>query len=82
MSKNILVISGSPKKDGNTALLIEWFAQGARAAGAGVEIIRAADLKHKVWAVTPAGFVKKKLRIAVLLRMKSAIVWHVLPRRM
>ena len=48
MAKHILVISGSPKKDGNTALLVEWFAQGARSVGSSVEIIRAADLKHKV----------------------------------
>ena len=47
MPKNILVISGSPKKDGNTALLVEWFAQGARSVGSNVEIVRAADLKHK-----------------------------------
>src|SRR5208283_2858565 len=60
MAKNILVISGSPKKDGNTALLIEWFAQGARAAGAGVEIIRAADLKHKVVGCNSCRICQKK----------------------
>lgn len=47
MAKNILVISGSPIKDGNTALLIEWFAQGARSVGSSVEIIRAVDLEYK-----------------------------------
>jgi len=48
MLKHILVISGSPKKDGNTSLLIEWLAQGARSAGSTVDIVRAADLKHEV----------------------------------
>jgi len=48
MAKNILVISGSPKKDGNTSLLIEWLSQGVRSVGSSVEVIRAADLKHKV----------------------------------
>lgn len=48
MAKNILVISGSPKKEGNTALLVGWFCEGARSAGGNVEIVRAADLKHKV----------------------------------
>ena len=48
MPKNILVISGSPKKNGNTALLIKWFAQGARSVGSRVEVIRAVDLKQKV----------------------------------
>lgn len=48
MSKHILVISGSPKKNGNTALLIKWLAQGIQSVQSSVEIIRAADLKHKV----------------------------------
>lgn len=47
MSKKILVISGSPVKNGNTATLINWVAAGARAKGAQVEIIRAAFLKYK-----------------------------------
>ena len=48
MAKNILVISGSPKKDGNTAWLVEWLSAGARSVGSNVEVIRAAGLKHKV----------------------------------
>jgi multimeric flavodoxin WrbA len=48
MPKNILIISGSPKKDGNTALLIEWFVQGIRSVGSNVQLIRAADLKYEV----------------------------------
>jgi multimeric flavodoxin WrbA len=48
MAKNILVISGSPKKEGNTSLLIEWLAEGARSVGAVVDVVRAADLKHEV----------------------------------
>ena len=47
MSKNFLIINGSPKKDGNTAALSEWFAEGAKSAGAAVEIVRAAFLKLK-----------------------------------
>jgi multimeric flavodoxin WrbA len=45
MSKTILMISGSPKKDGNTHALMTWFQEGARAGGATVEVVRAADLK-------------------------------------
>ena len=52
MAKNIIVISGSPKKNGNTALLIKWFTEGARSVGSNVEIIRAADLKYKVIGCT------------------------------
>ena len=44
MSKNILILSGSPRKDGNTDLLAEAFAQGARSAGKDVTIFRTADM--------------------------------------
>ncbi len=47
MSKKILLLCTSPKKDGNTALLAEWFSQGARAKGADVEIVRTSLLKYK-----------------------------------
>jgi len=48
MNNSILVITGSPKKDGNTAALVEWFAGAARSSGAVVEIINAATLDVKV----------------------------------
>ncbi len=48
MSKSILVIIGSPKKEGNTAALVEWFAGAARAGGAEVEVINATKLETKV----------------------------------
>jgi multimeric flavodoxin WrbA len=47
MSKKVLIISGSPKKNGNTDMLINWFKQGAEAKGADVNIIRASFLKTK-----------------------------------
>ena len=47
MAKNILIISGSPKKDGNTAALVEWFTEGALSTGSRVDEVRAADLKPK-----------------------------------
>ncbi len=47
MSKKILIINGSPVKNGNTATLVDWFAEGARAKGADVEIVNAAFLKYK-----------------------------------
>ena len=45
--KKILILSGSPKKDGNTAALVEWFAEGARSAGADVEVVNTASLNYK-----------------------------------
>lgn len=47
MAKKILVLSGSPKINGNTATLVAWFALGARGKGARVEVIRTAFLKYK-----------------------------------
>lgn len=47
MSKNILILNGSPKKDGNTSQLVEWFTKGARSKDVSIEIIRAASLKSK-----------------------------------
>jgi len=47
MLKKILVLSGSPNKKGNTALLVNWFSEGARSKGADVEIVQTAFLKYK-----------------------------------
>ena len=47
MAKKILVISGSPKRGGNTDTLINWFSDGAKSNGAKIEVVRAASLKHK-----------------------------------
>lgn len=47
MPKKILVLNGSPKRNGNTAKLAGWFAEGARSKGADVEIVRAAFLKYR-----------------------------------
>jgi multimeric flavodoxin WrbA len=47
MSKKILIISGSPKKDGNTQALIDEFMKGARSKDAKIEVVHAANLKYK-----------------------------------
>lgn len=52
MTKKILIISGSPNKDGNTAALVEWFADGARSEDAQVEVVHAAFLKLKAAGCT------------------------------
>lgn len=45
MSKKVLILSGSPRKDGNSDLLCNEFARGAREAGNQVEILRVAEKK-------------------------------------
>ncbi len=52
MAKKILILSGSPKKDGNTAQLVQWFCEGAGSRGAQVEVVNAAFLKHKAIGCT------------------------------
>jgi multimeric flavodoxin WrbA len=47
MPKKILILNGSPKKDGNTSIMVDWFSDAARSKGAEVEIIRTAFLKYK-----------------------------------
>jgi multimeric flavodoxin WrbA len=47
MPQKILILNGSPKKDGNTAAMADWFSEGARLKGADVEIVRTAFLKYK-----------------------------------
>jgi len=44
MSKHIVVLSGSPRKDGNTARLTEAFVEGAEAAGKRISLFRVAGL--------------------------------------
>jgi len=47
MSKKIMVLSGSPRKNGNTNTVVEWFAEGAKGAGASVELIDVTRLKSR-----------------------------------
>ena len=45
MNKSIVVLSGSPRKDGNTALLTEAFMEGAKTAGKNISLFRVAGLQ-------------------------------------
>lgn len=45
MSKNVLILSGSPRKGGNSDLLCDEFARGAKEAGNNVEKIRVSAKK-------------------------------------
>jgi NAD(P)H-dependent FMN reductase len=47
MAKKIMVLNGSPHKDANTGTVAAWFAEGAIAAGAEIEMIHIAQLKSK-----------------------------------
>jgi len=52
MAKKILILSGSPKKHGNTATIVKWFTIGAKSKGAKVEIVQTAFLKYKSFGCT------------------------------
>jgi len=58
MPKKIVILSGSPKKNGNTAHLVKWFAEGARSKGAEVNIVETAFLKYKSTGCSPAAPVR------------------------
>jgi len=45
MSANIVVLSGSPRKEGNTEKLAAAFIEGAKSAGKNVVVFRTADMK-------------------------------------
>ena len=45
MSNNIVVLSGSPRKDANTDTLVAAFVEGAKSSGKNVTVFRAADMK-------------------------------------
>lgn len=47
MAKKMMILMASPKKDGNTAALVEWVATGARTKGAEAEVVNTAFLKYK-----------------------------------
>ena len=46
--KNVLIISASPRKRGNSQLLCEQFAEGARAMGHEVNLVRLAEKKDRI----------------------------------
>jgi len=45
VSKNIVLLSGSPRKGGNTDIMAQAFVEGARSAGKNVRLFRVADMK-------------------------------------
>lgn len=47
MAKKIMVLSGSPRKNGNTNTVVQWFTDGATEAGASVEVIDITKLTSK-----------------------------------
>ena len=49
MGKKVMFVVGSPNRHGNTRTVVDWAAEGAREAGAEVEIVDAARLRYKVY---------------------------------
>ncbi|HBG26855.1 MAG: hypothetical protein A2Y10_07685 [Planctomycetes bacterium GWF2_41_51] len=47
MAKKILILNGSPKKDGNTSIMVGWFTDAIKSR-AEIEIVNTAFLKYKV----------------------------------
>jgi len=47
MKKKIMIITGSPRKGGNTDTTVRWVVEGAEESGAQVEVVNAAKLNYK-----------------------------------
>jgi multimeric flavodoxin WrbA len=47
MGKKMMVLTGSPRKNGNTNTVVEWFVDGAKKSGAEVEVIDVTCLKSR-----------------------------------
>jgi len=47
MAKSIMILCGSPRAKGNTNTIVGWVADAAKAAGADVEVVDAANLDYK-----------------------------------
>lgn len=63
MSKNVLIISSSPRKGGNSEILCDAFAAGAREAGHKVARVRLAD--QKIACCTGCYFCQKSGKCAI-----------------
>jgi len=74
MPKKILILNGSPKKNGNTAALVEWFSEGARAEKAGVEIVNIAFLKYKSCGCTSCRLCQKSRKYACVIDDGASLV--------
>ena len=48
MADKIMILTSSPRKHGNTNTVTQWVIEGAQAAGAKVDCVDVANLKHKV----------------------------------
>lgn len=72
--KNILILSGSPQQNGNTSLLANWFAAGARSRGARVEIVRAAFLKYRTAGCASCRACQKRVAYGCVIRDGAAPV--------
>lgn len=47
MAKKVMVLTGSPRKNGNTNTVAQWFIEGAIEAGATIDVVDVAQLKSK-----------------------------------
>lgn len=74
MSKQILMLSGSPKKNGNTAALVEWFTEGALSKGARVELIHTAFLQYKFPGCTSCRLCQKEEAYGCVIEDDAALV--------
>jgi multimeric flavodoxin WrbA len=74
MLKKILILNGSPKKNGNTDQLVSWFIQGIPVKKAAVETIRAVTVGSKVNGCISCRICQKKKAYACVICDDVSIV--------
>jgi multimeric flavodoxin WrbA len=95
MSKNVLIISGSPRKGGNSDTLCDEFAKGAADAGNQVEKIRLAEKKigycvacyackenHQCIQKDDMGEILGKMAIAVVIVLATPVYFYTMCAQM
>ena len=74
MPKKILILSGSPQKDGNTATLIQWFSEGARLNDAQIEVVLTAFLKYEAYGCTSCRQCQKSQDYGCVIKDDASLV--------
>ena len=75
MPKKILILFGSPIKNGNTAKLVEWFCRGVNSRKAEVEVINTGLLKYKVNGCISCRKCQKLKAYACVIKDGAEPVW-------
>lgn len=81
MSKKVMILTGSPRKGGNTAVVSNWVAEGARDAGAEVETIDVARLEYKTNGCTACNGCKQTELFKCIIKDEASEILSRMPEQ-